>query len=78
MAGSAKKTKDKSAAKHMLCRAHAWRVFVQACDVAKSPEVKEAIGVVRELFDLEDKLKEFSHQVCQPTGERGRTDFYVA
>jgi transposase len=56
----AEKAVDKSAPKHVLCWAHARRMFVKAWDVAKSPAAREAIGIIRELFDLEDKRKEFS------------------
>jgi transposase len=58
----AEKSEDKSAPQHVLCWAHARRMFVKAWDVAKSPEAKEAIDVIREIFDLEDKRKEYSLQ----------------
>lgn len=55
----AEKAKDKSAPKHVLCWAHARRMFVKAWDVSESPDAKEAIDVIREIFALEDLRKKF-------------------
>jgi len=51
---------DRRAPKHLLCWAHTRRMFVKAWDAAQSPAAKEAIGVIREIFALEDLRKEYS------------------
>lgn len=58
----AEKSDDHGAPKHILCWAHARRGFVKAWDTAKSPEAKEAIEIIRDIFALEDLRKEYSLQ----------------
>lgn len=51
---------DHRAPKHILCWAHARRMFMNAWDVAKSPSAKEALDFIREIFALEELRKEYS------------------
>ena len=58
----AEMSKDHGAPKHILCWAHARRGFVKAWDATESPEAKEAIEIIREIFALEDLRKEYALQ----------------